>query len=54
MKKSEVVRLKQVEHIKNEKEIMNNTQHPFIVTLCVAHRSLLRQSWCSGPLIYLQ
>jgi serine/threonine protein kinase len=35
MKKSEVVRLKQVEHIKNEKEILTNVSHPFIVTMCV-------------------
>ena len=34
MKKSEVVRLKQVEHIKNEKEILTEVNHPFIVVLC--------------------
>ena len=34
MKKSEVVRLKQVEHIKNEKEILQDVNHPFIVVLC--------------------
>ena len=34
MKKSEVVRLKQVEHIQNEKEILTAVNHPFIVTLC--------------------
>jgi serine/threonine protein kinase len=33
MKKSEVVRLKQVEHIKNEKEILCDVNHPFIVVL---------------------
>ena len=36
MKKSEVVRLKQVEHIKNEKEILSEGNHPFIVTLYCA------------------
>ena len=36
MKKSEVVRLKQVEHIKNEKEILQDVNHPFIVVLCAA------------------
>ena len=36
MKKSEVVRLKQVEHIKNEKEILTEVNHPFIVVLCAA------------------
>ena len=40
MKKSEVVRLKQVEHIKNEKEILQDVNHPFIVVLCAA---------CHGP-----
>jgi len=33
MKKSEVVRLKQVEHIQNEKKILTEINHPFIVTL---------------------
>ena len=34
MKKSEVVRLKQVEHIKNEKDILERVNHPFIVVMC--------------------
>ena len=33
MKKLEVVRLKQVEHIKNEKEVLQSISHPFLVTL---------------------
>ena len=33
MKKLEVVRLKQVEHIRNEKEILQSIAHPFLVTL---------------------
>ena len=33
MKKTEVVRLKQVEHIRNEKEILTEINHPFLVTL---------------------
>ena len=33
MKKSEVVRLKQVEHIRNEKDILCEVTHPFIVVL---------------------
>eukprot|EP00002_Diphylleia_rotans_P030790 TRINITY_DN6367_c0_g1_i2.p1 TRINITY_DN6367_c0_g1~~TRINITY_DN6367_c0_g1_i2.p1 ORF type:complete len:372 (+),score=50.54 TRINITY_DN6367_c0_g1_i2:46-1161(+) len=33
MKKLEVVRLKQVEHINTEKRILNQLRHPFIVTL---------------------
>ncbi len=30
---SEVVRLKQVEHVNNEKEILSSIQHPFIVSM---------------------
>lgn len=33
MKKSEVIRLKQVEHIKAEKEVLLSIHHPFIVNL---------------------
>ncbi|RKP09664.1 kinase-like domain-containing protein [Thamnocephalis sphaerospora] len=33
LKKSEVVRLKQVEHIVNEKSILEQTRHPFLVNL---------------------
>jgi hypothetical protein len=33
LKKSEVVRLKQVEHIVNEKSILERTRHPFLVNL---------------------
>lgn len=33
LKKSEVVRLKQVEHIQNEKAILEKTQHPLLVNL---------------------
>ena len=36
MKKSEVVRLKQVEHIKNEKAILGDVSHPFIVVMYAA------------------
>lgn len=33
LKKSEVIRLKQVEHVKSEKEILKQVEHPFIVNL---------------------
>lgn len=33
LKKSEIIRLKQVEHIKAEKSILSQISHPFIVTL---------------------
>jgi protein kinase X len=33
LKKSEVIRLKQVEHVKAEKQILTMIEHPFIVNL---------------------
>ena len=36
LKKSEVIRLKQVEHVKSEKDILMMIDHPFIVTLVAA------------------
>ena len=36
LKKSEVIRLKQVEHVKSEKDILLSIEHPFIVTLVAA------------------
>jgi protein kinase X len=33
LKKSEVIRLKQVEHVKSEKDILKRVKHPFIVNL---------------------
>lgn len=36
LKKSEIIRLKQVEHVKSEKEILLSIEHPFIVTLISA------------------
>ena len=30
---TEIVRLKQIDHVKNEKDILLNVQHPFIVRL---------------------
>lgn len=33
LKKSDIVRLKQVEHINSEKSILSSVRHPFIVTL---------------------
>merc|ERR1719171_127239 len=33
LKKSEIIRLKQVEHVKAEKQILEKIQHPFIVNL---------------------
>ena len=36
LRKSEIIRLKQVEHIKAEKSILSQLVHPFIVTLYVS------------------
>lgn len=58
LRKMDVVRLKQVDHIKNEKNILLELNHSFIVTLCVPssppflHRFrscyLKRKGWCSS------
>ena len=33
LKKTEIVRLNQVDHIKSEKKILQQVQHPFIVSM---------------------
>ena len=33
LKKSEIIRLKQIEHVKSEKKILESIDHPFIVNL---------------------
>lgn len=33
LKKSEIIRLKQIDHVKSEKKILASIQHPFIVRL---------------------
>lgn len=33
LKKTEIVRLNQVEHIKSEKRILQATKHPFLVSM---------------------
>ena len=38
LKKTEIIRLKQIEHVKSEKKILEHIDHPFIVTLCVPFR----------------
>ena len=34
MKKTEVMRLKQVEHMRDEKQILMNVNHPFLIIMC--------------------
>lgn len=34
LKKSEVIYLKQVDHIKMEKTILEQIEHPFVVNMC--------------------
>ena len=33
LKKSEIIRLKQIDHVKSEKKILESIDHPFIVNL---------------------
>ena len=33
LKKSEIIRLKQVDHVKTEKKLLKNIKHPFIIDL---------------------
>ncbi|PVV02066.1 hypothetical protein BB560_003488 [Smittium megazygosporum] len=40
LKKSQIVKLKQVEHIKNEKDILEATSHSFIVNLCCTFQDI--------------
>lgn len=42
LKKSEILRLKQVQHVKSEKEILMMIEHPFIVTLVAAFQDSKR------------
>ena len=46
LRKMEVVRLKQVDHIKNEKKILAAINHPFIVSLYVFIQFLLLFFFC--------
>ena len=45
LKKSEIIRLKQVEHIKAEKSILSKIAHPFIVNL---YTSFQNEKVCIG------
>ena len=42
LKKNEIIRLKQVEHILSEKQILGKIEHPFIVNLCAPPPLLAR------------
>lgn len=33
LKKTEIIRLKQIDHVKSEKKILESVDHPFIVKL---------------------
>jgi hypothetical protein len=42
LKKVEIVRMKQVEHMNSERQILKQIHHPFIVNLCIPnHRPYL-------------
>lgn len=38
LKKSEVVRLRQVEHVFNEKNVLHQCQHPFLVNMLAVYQ----------------
>ena len=56
LKKNEIIRLKQVEHILSEKQILGKIEHPFIVNLCAPPPrpppsrppAIIHQSWGLG------
>ena len=48
LKKSEVIYLKQVEHVKTEKKLLETIQHPFIVNLLACVRSTAARAGASG------
>ena len=44
MKKAEIIKSKHVDHIENEKNILEKIQHPFVVSAPAALRTLPPQS----------
>lgn len=58
LKKSEIIRLKQIEHVKSEKSILERINHPFIVNLkgtfqSPTHVFMLLDYACGGELFTL-
>lgn len=58
LKKSEIIRLKQIEHVKSEKKILESINHPFIVNLkgtfqTPSHVFMLLDYACGGELFTL-
>jgi protein kinase A/protein kinase X len=58
LKKSEIIRLKQIEHVKSEKNILERINHPFIVNLkgtfqSPTHVFMLLDYACGGELFTL-
>jgi serine/threonine protein kinase len=58
LKKSEIIRLKQIEHVKSEKKILETINHPFIVNLkgtfqTPSHVFMLLDYACGGELFTL-
>jgi len=43
---SEVLKLKQVDHVKNEKDVLSTIRHPFIVNMYAAIRYVYADSLC--------
>ena len=58
LKKTEIIRLKQIEHVKSEKKILQTIDHPFIVTMqgsfqTESHVFMLLDYACGGELFSL-
>lgn len=45
MKKAEIIKSKHVDHIENEKNILEKLQHPFVVTITRLHLINCIYSW---------
>jgi hypothetical protein len=52
MKKAEIIKSKHVDHIENEKNILEKIQHPFIVCKIHIHSSSFRNSYHRKMLKY--
>ena len=58
LKKTEIIRLKQIDHVKSEKKILAQINHPFIVSLLgtfqtQSHVFMLLDYACGGELFSL-
>jgi len=54
MKKAEIIKSKHVDHIENEKNILEKIQHPFIVCKISIHFSTIQNSYHRKTEIYMK